>query len=330
MGKYNDELIKSMKRLEKDIKYININNKIFGNKWLNYIVEIYNSFYLLFKLSKEDKILFTDPKAIKASIAFILHNEKYVIVHHLDKHPTYYKIIPFFNFEKFFRRFDKIIAISKFSKIQVEQLGIHSNMVKMVYSGVDHNLFKPTSKKIERFGERYLLHIGVEITRKNIKNLLESFSLLKKDFVDLKLIKLGGSGSSGNRKKTLYYIKKLNLENSIIFVDEYIKEEDLTKYYSNAELFLFPSLLEGFGFPIVEAMACGCPVITSDRNPMKELVGDTQILVDPTNPKEIAQKCKLVMESKDLRQKMIDQGIKRARLFNWDRTARKIYKIISN
>ncbi len=98
IGKYNDELIKSMKRLEKDIKYININNKIFGNKWLNYIVEIYNSFYLLFKLSKEDKILFTDPKAIKASIAFILHNEKYVIVHHLDKHPTYYKIIPFFNF----------------------------------------------------------------------------------------------------------------------------------------------------------------------------------------------------------------------------------------
>jgi hypothetical protein len=122
IGKYNDELIKSMKRLEKDIKYININNKIFGNKWLNYIVEIYNSFYLLFKLSKEDKILFTDPKAIKASIAFILHNEKYVIVHHLDKHPTYYKIIPFFNFEKFSEGLIKLLQSPNFPKFKLSNL----------------------------------------------------------------------------------------------------------------------------------------------------------------------------------------------------------------
>ncbi len=163
-----------------------------------------------------------------------------------------------------------------------------------------------------------------------MKNLLEAFSILKKDFKDLKLVKVGNPdslGLTGNREKTLEYIKEFNLQDDVIFTG-FVKDEDLPKYYSGAELSLFLPLLSGFGLPIAEAMACGCPVVTSDRNPMKEIVGKTQLTADPLNPKEIAEKCKEVLQNKELQNRMRKEGIKRAELFDWNRTARKIMEAI--
>jgi len=147
----------------------------------------------------------------------------------------------------------------------------------------------------------------------------------------LKLVKVGNPdslGLTGNREKTIGIHKKNLIYKMTVIFTGFVKDEDLPKYYSGAELSLFLPLLSGFGLPIAEAMACGCPVVTSDRNPMKEIVGKTQLTADPLNPKEIAEKCKEVLQNKELQNRMRKEGIKRAELFDWNRTARKIMEAI--
>ena len=126
----------------------------------------------------------------------------------------------------------------------------------------------------------------------------------------------------------MHYIEELQLTKSVIFTD-YVKEEELPQIYSGAKLLLFPSLLEGFGLPIVEAMACGCPVITSDRNPMKELVGTEQYTVNPLDPNDIAAECKKILLDDVYRQTLIDNGLLRAKGFNWEKTANEVYEYMT-
>jgi glycosyltransferase involved in cell wall biosynthesis len=109
-----------------------------------------------------------------------------------------------------------------------------------------------------------------------------------------------------------------------------IEEKDLPKLYSGAKLLLFPSLLEGFGLPIVEAMACGCPVVTSNRNPMQELVGPEQLTIDPLNPDEIARICKVILSDNSYRNAMIQKGLERSKKFNWEITAKDTYDFITS
>ena len=90
-----------------------------------------------------------------------------------------------------------------------------------------------------------------------------------------------------------------------------------------------PSLLEGFGLPIVEAMACGCPVVTSNRNPMQELVGPEQLTIDPLNPDEIARICKVILSDNSYRNAMIQKGLERSKKFNWEITAKDTYDFIT-
>lgn len=310
IGIYNRELFRAMRNGE----LVEIDNKNILSKLLG-----------ILKIPKEGTLLFTDVKAIKIISAFFLKNKKYAVVMHLDKDPYFFRFIPFLTMKKLLQQFDGIICISEFSKSQVKELGINA---KVAYCGVNHNLFKPAEEKIIK--EKYILYVGNEIPIKNMKNLLEAFSILKKDFKDLKLVKVGNPdslGLTGNREKTLEYIKEFNLQDDVIFTG-FVKDEDLPKYYSGAELSLFLPLLSGFGLPIAEAMACGCPVVTSDRNPMKEIVGKTQLTADPLNPKEIAEKCKEVLQNKELQNRMRKEGIKRAELFDWNRTARKIMEAI--
>jgi len=205
----------------------------------------------------------------------------------------------------------------------VQHLGIPEERISVVYEGIDHRLLKPTSRRLTQYP--YLLFVGSEHPRKNFARLLRAFTRLKREreFKDLKLLKVGKAGGpeAEFRKHTLQVINELNILGDVVFTD-YVAEEDLPAYYSGAECFILPSLYEGFGFPPLEAMACGCPVIVSNVTSLPEIAGEAAIKVDPYDINEIAGALRQVLTDVNLRQELISKGLERAGQFSWEKTAR--------
>ncbi|MFZ2187712.1 MAG: glycosyltransferase family 1 protein [Candidatus Moraniibacteriota bacterium] len=322
---YNKSLLLALKKKWPNIGHVFLDNKRFRSSFFNFILEIFNTIKIIFLVRNDDILLFTDPLSFNTIASLFVRNKKYIVFYHYENDPFYYKFLPFISYQKILNKFDGIICISNFSLSQLELLGVNTKKCKVIYCGIDHDLFKPTTSKIYPYD--YILSVGSEEPRKNMENTLKSFQILKKDFPNLKLLKVG-KVSNKNRDETMRYIKKLRLIESVIFTD-YIEEKELPKIYSGAKLLLFPSLLEGFGLPIVEAMACGCPVVTSDRNPMKELVGAERYTVNPLDPNSIAAECKKILLDDVYRRTLIDNGLLRAKEFHWGKTANEIYHYIT-
>jgi len=320
----NQSLIDCLRQSGVETNVISLNNKLFRNSVLNFILEIFNTFKIIFMVNRNDLVLFTDPLLFNLLASTLISNKCYTIFYHYEKDPFYYKLIPFISYKTILDKLDGIICISKFTQSQLKSLGV-SSQHKVIYYGIDHKLFKPTPSP--RYVYDYILSVGSEEPRKNMKTILRSFQILKKDFPNLKLLKIGYV-SPENRKRTIYYVNKYHLSESVIFLD-YLDGNELPNIYSRAKLLLFPSLLEGFGLPIIEAMACGCPVVTSNRNPMKEIVGEVQTVINPLKPREIARLCQKILLNTKYRSQLTKKGLQRAKLFNWDKTAKEIYRFIS-
>ena len=126
----------------------------------------------------------------------------------------------------------------------------------------------------------FILFVGTLEKRKNVPTLLKSFYKLKKCKIEHKLVIVGGKG--WKYTKIFDLIEEFNLKGDVIFTD-YVSDEYLVKFYNAADLFVYPSLYEGFGLPPLEAMACGCPVITSNTSSLPEVVGDAGIMIDPND-----------------------------------------------
>jgi glycosyltransferase involved in cell wall biosynthesis len=152
--------------------------------------------------------------------------------------------------------------------------------------------------------------VGTVEPRKNLLRLIDAYNQLKPN---LKLVIVGASGW---HNKAIYQKKSPN----IIFTG-YVPNEDLPIFYNNAKLFIYPSLYEGFGIPILEAMNCRCPVITSNISSMPEVVGDAALLVDPYRVGEIKSAMAKVLEDDNLRKRMIAAGVVQASKFSWEKTA---------
>ena len=121
-------------------------------------------------------------------------------------------------------------------------------------------------------------------------------------------------------------IDSLNLDGEVIFT-EAVSEEDLRAYYCNAECFVLPSLYEGFGFPPLEAMACGCPVITSDSSSLPEVVGEAAIKVSPHDIEGLTGALREVLANRQLRESLITKGVEQAAKFSWGQTAKKTLEV---
>jgi glycosyltransferase involved in cell wall biosynthesis len=189
---------------------------------------------------------------------------------------------------------------------------------------VNHQSFRPNVRSILPFP--YILYVGSERKRKNLERLLEAFALLKKspDFNDLKLVKVGSPGRSETfRQMTLRKVKELGLDGEVLFVDSHIADDQLSAYYSSARVLVYPSLYEGFGLPVIEAMACGCPVITSNVSSLPEIAGDAAFLVNPYDVRDICGAIARLLTDDRLRSEFVAKGKVRARIFSWEKTARK-------
>ena len=202
--------------------------------------------------------------------------------------------------------------------------------IAVVYEGVDHQLFRPVERRL--VDSPYLLFVGSEHPRKNLVGLLEAFRVLKGEgrFKDLKLVKVGraGGAEAAFRQATLKAVQDLNLSTEVIFT-EYLPEEDLPAYYSGAECFVFPSFYEGFGLPLLEAMACGCPVVVSNRASLPEIAGGAAPAVDPSDAEGLAGAIREVLTDQGYRRELIKKGLARAAEFSWRQTAeatRRVYQ----
>jgi glycosyltransferase involved in cell wall biosynthesis len=226
------------------------------------------------------------------------------------------------------RKAEAIIAVSENTKKDLlKYLQIPEDKISVVYNGVNHEAFKPTYQPI--LSSPYILYVGSERPRKNLGRLLEAFAELKKvpGFTDLKLIKCGDPGrSDAFRDVTLQKIKELGLDSEVIFVDT-ISDDMLSAYYTSAKVLVYPSLYEGFGLPVLEAMACDCPVIASNVSSLPEVAGDSALLINPYDVQDIYSSIKRLLTDDGLRDDLVSKGRIHCMSFSWQKTAEKTMNV---
>ncbi len=188
------------------------------------------------------------------------------------------------------KRARHIIAVSACTKKDLVQLlGIPARKITVIYNGVDHSVFKPVSGRQLEYA--YLLYVGSERPRKNLGVLLQAFAMLKREdgaLAGLKLVKVGIAGRADEfRGATISEVRRLGLGNEVILAG-YVSDKELARYYSSALVLVMPSHYEGFGLPVVEAMACGCPVIASNTPSLQEVAGDAGWFFSPDDSAELA------------------------------------------
>lgn len=227
---------------------------------------------------------------------------------------------------------DKIIAVSDNLKKDILRFfKLPQDKIEVIYCGVNH-IFRPIDKNIaknairKRFGitDDYILYVGTIEPKKNLKRLIEAYYQLKKDVNRYKLVIAGPKGWLYSEiYKT---IKKLNIANDIIFTG-YLHSQGLLFLYNAASVFVYPSFYEGFGLPVVEAMACGIPVITSNTSALPEVAKDAAILINPLDTKDLLESIKAVLDNPVLVKELSIKGLNRARQFSWEETAKKTLNI---
>jgi glycosyltransferase involved in cell wall biosynthesis len=222
------------------------------------------------------------------------------------------------------KRADVVLTISESSKKDIVRCcGIAEDKVEVILLGVDAR-FKPAaaadSEFIRNLPERFILNIGTLEARKNLPRLLEAFALARKKGLPHKLL-IGGA--RGWRLSNLAgIVERHALENDVVFLG-FVEDADLPALYGRAEFFVYPSSYEGFGMPILEAMACGTPVITSNCSSMPEVSGDAALLIDPFDVSDLAARMIELAASRDLRTSLCTRGLARAARFSWEKTAQE-------
>ncbi len=222
---------------------------------------------------------------------------------------------------------DKIIAVSESTRNDlIEKYGIEPWRIEKIYSGIPESVKRPVQGDLEEFRKRhglpkeFILFLGKLEPRKNIPALIKAFDHLKdtSGLSDLHLVIVGAKGWLF--KDIFREAETASHKNKIIFKD-YIKDEDKKSYYSLASAFVYTSFFEGFGFPPLEAMACGTPVIVSNNSSLPEVVGDAGILVDPYNAVDISNGIRAVIEDMNLRKSLVERGYQRVQMFDWKNCA---------
>lgn len=222
------------------------------------------------------------------------------------------------------RRTNKIIAVSESTKNDLINLyQIKPEKIKVIYSGIGKQ-FQPAKVK-NQYGlpEKFILYFGTIEPRKNLIGLIKAFQMIKKKNPDLKLVLAGSKG-------WLYedIFKTAKGDKDIIFTG-FIKEEDKPALYNLASVFVYPSFFEGFGFPPLEAMACGTPTIVSNNSSLPEVVGEAALMVDSYNLDELAWLMNEVLNDLKLREELKQRGLAQAKRFSWERTARETMKVLT-
>jgi glycosyltransferase involved in cell wall biosynthesis len=235
-------------------------------------------------------------------------------------------------FKKYAKLGDEIITVSNFSKEDIAKTyNINPKKIHVIYNGVS-NLFRTISndeknliKKKYSSGTDFFMFIGSLHKRKNMKNLLLSFEEYKKANGKLKLLVVGETKWTDQEVKNIYH--NMIFKEDVILLGR-INDEQLADILASAHALCFISMFEGFGLPIVEAMKCSVPVITSNTSCMPEIAQDSAIIIDPNNIDEIKNAMSQIETDKLTRTELIKKGNLRVKNFDWEVSGNKIWEII--
>jgi glycosyltransferase involved in cell wall biosynthesis len=213
-------------------------------------------------------------------------------------------------------RADAIIAVSSFTKRQVvELLGVEASKVYVVHHGVRPLALPDVAR------ENVILSVGAIQKRKNIARLVEAFEAVGTDW------RLVLAGSNGYGAEAILERIQGSSARDRIQVTGYLSPEELAAWYGRARIFAFPSMDEGFGMPVLEAMEAGVPVVTSTRSALPEVAGEAAILVNPEDTDALAAGLHKLIVDRDLAQNLVIRGRTRARTFTWEKAVRETWEI---
>lgn len=228
------------------------------------------------------------------------------------------------------RQAKKIIAVSQSTKDDLVKLyGLPEKKIKVVYSGVGDEFKKIPAetcravKKKYNLPDNFILYFGTIEPRKNLVGLIEAYEIFRQKLGPGNAPSLVIAGQVGwFYKKTMLAAQQSVYAKDIIFTG-FVEPVDKAYLFNLAALFVYPSFFEGFGFPPLEAMACGVPVICSHTSSFPEVVGDAALMVDPYNFEELAWAIKEVRQDNNLRADLISRGLERVKNFSWDKCAKE-------
>lgn len=353
IGVYTQRLISNLARVDKKNDYFIFSNnlpliekfgiKSFSNFSLIDFTHSANSPLNQFSLPSQFKKLdlqvfhsphFFTPLFIKPKLVVTLHDLIPLLFPHFTPRAKKVKILWLYKsiLKCTTAKADRIVTISEHSKkdlmealkVKEEKITVIYNGVSPAYQPISSEVAKEKVKELVPESSRVFLFVGRFDPYKNTLGLIKSFNKLKKEFPEIKLVIVGEEDRRYPESQEL--VKELNLEKEVIFTG-FLDEADLIYWYNRAVSFVFPTFYEGFGLPVVEAFACGCPVITSNVASLPEVVGDAAFLINPENPSELTEAMRRLLVDAPLRENLRQKGLARAKLFSWERTAKEMLKV---
>lgn len=310
-----------------------INDKIFhGNNWEAYAVAggVFWLDRLILRYPKADAYIFFTPVTPiffrpKKSIVFALD---FAVFYKSSRTSLIKKATLYLLYQFSFFSAKHIIAISQYTRRELQKIFFGSGKkISVIYNGVN-NVCEYSPKMVEGVAQTFFLFVGVVKERKNVDNIIRGFE----KFVSISRFngQLVIAGKSGGEYGAIIdrTIQDCSLQGKVR-VTGFISDEELSYLYKNAIALVSPTRVEGFGMTTIEAMACGIPIISSNTEVSKEVVGDAGILVDPENPDEIANAMNIIYTDKDTRNNLIKRGKERSALFTWTKTANELKKLLT-
>jgi len=266
--------------------------------------------------------------AYRGKSVMTIHDVNYIFLHKNWRSRFYYNHL----FRKSAYLVDKIITVSKSAKSQISQfLQMPEEKIKMIYeaaspsfSPVEYQLLDEVQRRYG-IGGRYILGVGTLEPNKNFRGLLRAYHLVRERMqTRIQLVLVGQKG--WDYSELLSEFEDSRYRRDIIRTG-YVSDNDLVALYTGAEVFVFPSFYEGFGLPVLEAMSCGTPVITSNSSSLPEVVGDAGLLIDPRNIQEIVEAIMKILHDESLQQSLSSKALKRAQCFSWDRCVQETIEV---
>jgi len=233
------------------------------------------------------------------------------------------------------RRADHIVTVSNYSKTQImEALGVAESKISVIHCGVGAQFRRDVAEQgsrsaAEALGIRrpYLLYVGNLKPHKNVVTLLRAFAHLRNDGKIPHTLLIVGDDARW-KQSVVEECERLGIRDSTVLTP-FVSAEIFPKIYAGADLLVMPSTIEGFGLPVLEAMACGTPVLCSNAASLPEVAGDAALYFDPASHEELAVQVLHILQSTDLRDSLRDLGLQRAKEFNWQDSNRKHLEIYS-
>lgn len=230
-----------------------------------------------------------------------------------------------FGYKKIFlhavKKAEKILVPSNFIKNQLKnEWRVDSKKIEVTPEAVDEEIKMIAAKKTTKKSVDFIFYVGNAHPHKNVEGLIRAFLKLQEKYPNLPLVLSGYDH---------YFWQRINKEyknNGIIYTG-YVSDKKLVTLYKNAKAFIMPSFEEGFGIPLLEAMTCGCPVISSNAGALPEVGGQAAIYFDPKNLEDMVDKIDMVLKSENLRQSLVEKGKRRVKLFSWEKLAEKTLEV---